>query len=150
MGVGQGFGPKPQPPRNPHSRSGTPQIRDRLLLQFPSSGWGQGLHLYCVCVCVYIHICAECVMHTHTYIYIHTHTYISCLTPWVITPIKRACAPKTSAWNWNESSGGRALILMPTRFSIPDPNTTCFMCSPLLGMVSQALCCPSLAIHLSF
>lgn len=48
MGVRQGFGPKPQTPRNPHSRSGTPQIKDRLLLQFPSSSWGQGPYLYCV------------------------------------------------------------------------------------------------------
>lgn len=40
MEVGQDFGPKPQPPRNPHSRSGTPKITNRLLLLFPRSSWG--------------------------------------------------------------------------------------------------------------
>ena len=73
MGVEQGFGPKPQPPRNPHSRSGTPQIRDRLLLQFPSSGWGQGPTFI---VCVYICVCVQRVRVTHTRACTHTHIYI--------------------------------------------------------------------------
>lgn len=72
MGVGQGFGPKPQPPRNPHSRSGTPQIRNRLLLQFPSSSWEQG-PTFTVCVCT---MCDT-----------HTHIHISCITPWLISPV---------------------------------------------------------------
>lgn len=67
MRVGQDFGPKPQPPRNPHSRNRTPQIRDRLLLQYPSSSWGQGPHLYCVCICM----CSMYEKHTRTY----THIY---------------------------------------------------------------------------
>lgn len=109
MGVGQGFGPKPQPPRNPHSRSGTPKVRNRLLLQFPSGSWGQGPHLYCVCVCV-----------CDTYTYIHTHTYFM-YTSFASLPSIESLCPKISAWNRNEGSGGKRLILMPTRLSIPDP-----------------------------
>lgn len=59
-------------------------------------------------------------------------------------PNLESLCPKTSACNWNEGSGGkRRSILIPTRFSTPDPDTTCFMCSPLLGVVSQAVpACP--------
>lgn len=112
VGVGQGFGPKPQPPRNPHSRGGTPQIRDRLLLQFPSSSWGQGPHLYCVCVCVCDH------------------------------PSLESLWPKTSAWNWNEGSGGGGVGSEASKALYPDPDSSGLRCSPRLGMASQALCWP--------
>lgn len=137
MGVGQGFGPKPQPLRNPHSRSGTPRIRDRLLLQFPSSSWGRGPHFT---VCVYIY--AQCVCVAHTHIYIHTHTYIYLMYNSLGDhPNLESLCPKTSAWNWNEGSGvgGEGLTLMPTKLRIPDPGPSCPMCSPLLGMAPQAL-----------
>lgn len=97
MGVRQGFGPKPQSPRNPHSRSGTPQIKDRLLLQFPSSSWGQGPYLYCVCK--YIYMCSVCD------IQIHTHRYFIYNALGDHPNLESLC-PKTSAWNWNEGSGG--------------------------------------------
>lgn len=41
-GRGEALVPSPPPPRNPHSRRGTPQIRNTLLLLLPRSGWGQG------------------------------------------------------------------------------------------------------------
>lgn len=41
-GRGEALVPSPPPPRNPHSRRGTPQIRNILLLLLPRSGWGQG------------------------------------------------------------------------------------------------------------
>lgn len=91
-GSATGFGPKPQTPRNPHSRSGTPQIKDRLLLQFPSSSWGQGPYLYCVCSACDIQI--------------HTHRYFMYNALGDHPNLESLC-PKTSAWNWNEGSWGK-------------------------------------------
>lgn len=98
MGVPQGFGPKPQTPRNPHSRSGTPQIKDRLLLQFPSSSWGQEPYLYCVCK--YMYVCSA------RDIQIHTHRYFMYDALGDHPNLESLC-PKTSTWNWNEGSWGK-------------------------------------------
>lgn len=77
MGVRQGFGPKPQSPRNPHSRSGTPQIKDYCF----NSPVAAGDRDPTFTVCVNIYICAVYVT------YRYTHIDISYITPWVITPI---------------------------------------------------------------
>lgn len=53
-GQGKALVPSPPPPRNPHSRRGTPQIRNTLLLLLPRSSWGQGPHLYNGAVNIYI------------------------------------------------------------------------------------------------
>ena len=53
-GRGKALVPSPPPPRNPHSRRGTPQIRNTLLLLLPRSSWGQGPHLYNGAVNIYI------------------------------------------------------------------------------------------------
>lgn len=53
-GQGKALVPSPPPPRNPHSRRGTPQIRNTLLLLLPRHSWRQGPHLYKRAVSIYI------------------------------------------------------------------------------------------------
>lgn len=53
-GRGKALVPSPPPPRNPHSRRGTPRIRNTLLLLLPRSSWGQGPHRYNRAVNIYI------------------------------------------------------------------------------------------------
>lgn len=85
---GQDFGPKPLPSRNPHSRSGTTQIRNTLLLLLPRSSWGQGAHLY------------------NKAVNIHIISYVSLMG---IAPIQSPWPKTSSAPNWNEGSGAKGL-----------------------------------------
>lgn len=115
-GLGEALVPSPLPPRNPHSRRGTPQIRNTLLLLLPRSSRGQS-HLYNGAVNIDI---------------------LSCITPWEITPIWGAATPKPSQLGTGmRVLGGRGGSLKPGRPSTPTPARS----GPLLGVGGPASRC---------